>query len=93
MSMEGLVAVVTGSSRGIGKRIALGRNGNRLWHDGIADWVGLGGRCCLTRFLRYWSFFDADEWLTVGPVEDVDPAGLTCFSQSFADDTIDLNIE
>ena len=64
-----------------------------LWHEGVAYWEGLGQRSLLSRILLDRPLFDADQWLTVGPVEQVGHACLAGMGQSLAHHAVEGDVE
>ena len=53
-------------------------------HQGVSAGDRLRGGCGDAGILLHWLFVDANEWLSVGAVEHVDPAGLAGFGDALA---------
>src|SRR5215831_1275121 len=64
-----------------------------LRHDRVADRVRLCLRRLLARLLRHRPFLDAEQWLAVRPVEQIDPTGLARLGDTLAWLAIDHGVE
>src|SRR5428012_11549 len=64
-----------------------------LRHDCIANRYGLRCRRLLPRLLWHRLLLDADEWFSIGTIEDVDPAGATGLRDPLSRFAVDHSVE
>src|SRR5207302_8290956 len=63
-----------------------------IWYQRVANWERLRRGRRVFRLLRHGLLFDAHQRLTVGAIEQVEPAGLAGLGECFAGLTVDRRV-